>query len=165
MRWLLDSVIDLGNIFIFPGPRSADAEFLSGCGLVVGWPRVSRGPANMKIKFDRPKYLIRRRCGVNVVPFHTRSNIFCHVSLPWLWAEAESRLSRHGESIQSVCSTCPTPATQHTQLWREVALMENMEKKDEIPSLDQHLKGREYLLFVQEPNIFTQNSINISQRL
>ena len=38
--------------------------------------------------------------------------------------------------------------------------MENMEKKDEIPSLDQHLKGREYLLFVQEQDIFTQKSIN-----
>ena len=38
--------------------------------------------------------------------------------------------------------------------------MENMEKKDEIRSLDQHLKGREYLLFVQEQDIFTQKSIN-----
>ena len=43
--------------------------------------------------------------------------------------------------------------------------MENMEKKDEIPSLDQHLKGREYLLFVQEQDICIYTEIyRVSQK-
>ena len=63
--------------------------------------------------------------------------------------------------IHSVClfHVSYSGRAAHSAL-REVALMENMEKKDEIPSLDQHLKGREYLLFVQEQDIFTQKSIN-----